>query len=77
MQDKELETIILGLKKMLLELSAAAEVPPDLKDRFFALTSTKEEDWKRFEDWAEDELKKTESQGSSIRRGLVDSQISS
>jgi hypothetical protein len=62
MHDKELETIILGLKKMLLELSAAAEVPPDLKDRFFALTSTKEEDWKRFEDWAEDELKKTESQ---------------
>jgi len=58
--DEEREAIILGLQKMIDELSVASEVPPDLKDRFFVLTSTKEQNWKLFEDTAEEVLKQKE-----------------
>jgi len=58
--DEEREAIILGMEKMIDELSVASEVPPDLKDRFFVLTSTKEQNWKLFEDTAEEVLKKRE-----------------
>jgi len=60
--DEEREAIILGLEKMIDELSVASEVPPDLKDRFFVLTSTKEEKWNLFEEKAEEVLKKKESE---------------
>src|SRR5215831_9429316 len=60
--DEEREAILLGLEKMIDELSVASEVPSDLKDRFFVMTSTKEEKWKLFEEKAEEVLKKKESE---------------
>jgi len=63
-RDKELEAIILGLRNMIHELYAASEVPPDLKSRYFVLTSAKEENWQRQEELAQDFLKKRESSDS-------------
>ena len=56
-RDRERKAIILGLEKMLDELSDAREVPPDLKQRFFALTSRNEQDWQRFDEMGEEWLK--------------------
>jgi hypothetical protein len=46
---------------MIHELSVASEVPPDLKDRFFVLTSAKEQNWQGMEELAQDHLKEGES----------------
>jgi len=53
-QDQQQKAIILGLEKMVAELRGAKQVPSDLKDRFFALTSLKEQDWQHFEEMAEE-----------------------
>ncbi|MGB6260304.1 MAG: hypothetical protein WBG09_19315 [Candidatus Sulfotelmatobacter sp.] len=68
-QDEEREAIIVGLRKMYFELMGAAEVPPDLMDRFFVLTSAKAEDWGLYEDLAKDRLKK-ESQDPAFAENL-------
>ena len=60
-REEEVEAIVLGLQKMIDELLDAAEVPPDLKDRFFVLTLKNEQGWKLFEEIAEGILKKTDS----------------
>jgi len=46
---------------MIAELSVAREVPPDFKDRFFVLTSTKEQKWQGLEELAQNHLKERES----------------
>jgi hypothetical protein len=61
-QVEEAEAILLGLQNMIDEVSAASELPPDLKDRFFVLTSSKEQDWQNHEYIAEIALKKKESE---------------
>jgi len=62
--DEEREAIILGLQNMIAELSVASEMPPDLKDRFFVLTSSTEEDWKEFEVCAKHKLTELVAAGS-------------
>jgi hypothetical protein len=59
-RDQEMQAIILGLENMISEISGAAELPPDLKNRFFVLTSTREQDWQNLEHIAEDLLKENE-----------------
>ena len=56
-RDQEREAMILGLENIAAELSVAREVPPDLKQRFFVLTSAKEQDWQYFEEMGEEALK--------------------
>ena len=56
-RDQEREATIRGLENMVAELSVAREVPPDLKQRFFALTSLNEQHWQRFDEMGEEWLK--------------------
>jgi len=51
---QEKKAIVLGLEKIVAELRGAWQVPPDLKDRFFALTSLNEQDWQHFEKMGEE-----------------------
>ena len=68
--DQEREAIIRGLENMVAELSVAREVPPDLKQKFFVLTSAKEQDWQCFEEMGEETLKARASRDPG-RAGIV------